>query len=203
MKRRRVPADALASSFLGRVSDLRRSACLQVVSYSNGQQFGLHHDLGPLRLSGDDESDDESEQSSRVGSRAGREDAEARVQQGGAAEGPQARQSQAKPESDGDTEATLAPTADGSCDGAGTRNVRRASGSAGGAAGSTPYEAACKECGMWVRAPPGPRRLVTLFVYLNSLPDGCAQPYPEEKGLALCSRRKGFLQREGGQTPRA
>ena len=30
---------------------------LQVVTYSNGQRFDLHHDLGPISLSGDDDGD--------------------------------------------------------------------------------------------------------------------------------------------------
>ena len=172
---------------------------LQLVHYSHGQQFGLHHDLGDLRLAGDPQSDGEEGVHRKVGGSNGVLEApDAALDDESGVERSVRGVHRKVGGSNGVLEGADAALDDESGVERRVRGVERRVGgskavlevSTAGLEGSTKvgsspsgwesspsggqprYEATCASCGMWVGSPAGPRRLVTLFVYLNTLPEG-------------------------------
>ena len=170
--------EARAAELVGLPSD--HVEPLQIVHYSRGARFDMHHDLAPIRIRGEGDAEEGGPESSKNSSNSSRDGVDAVI--GGGGSGGSSCKGGAKGSSAG-----------GDGDGGGLSRSRSSSSSSSSSGGGSGDEglgrapcaqapstrhlgdealAALSAKDVTVEMTDGPRRLATLFLYLNTLPEG-------------------------------
>lgn len=154
-------SDAVLRSIEARAADLIGLPAdhvepLQVVHYTDGAKFDMHHDVAPITLRSDREAEEEEDKA---------------AEEGGSRGGSSSSSGSSGGDSSVSSGGNGSSGSSGSSGGNGSSGSSGGNGMSGGARGGD-VPAGLTAADVTVERQHGPKRLVTLFVYLNTLPEG-------------------------------